>query len=124
MAALVTRGLEEIVRLGTAVGGKRETFSGLSGMGDLVVTAFSPHSRNRQVGKRIGKGESFPEIIASMQMVAEGVTTTKSLYELAKTYQVDMPICRQIYRVLYEDLSPRDGILELMNRDLVDEHPL
>ena len=124
MAALVTRGLEEIIRLGTQLGGKRETFSGLSGMGDLVVTAFSPHSRNRQVGQRIGKGESLQSILGSMEMVSEGVSTTKSLYELAQKQGVDMPICRQIYRVLYENLAPRDGILELMSRDLVDEHPL
>ncbi|MDP6853807.1 MAG: NAD(P)H-dependent glycerol-3-phosphate dehydrogenase [Candidatus Marinimicrobia bacterium] len=124
MAALVTRGLEEIIRLGTTLGGKRETISGLSGMGDLVVTAFSPHSRNRQVGQRIGKGETLQSILASMEMVAEGVSTTKSLYTLAQTLEVDMPICRQIYRVLYEGLVPRDGILELMSRELVDEHPL
>ncbi len=124
MAALVTRGLEEIIRLGTQLGGKRETFSGLSGMGDLVVTAFSPHSRNRQVGQRIGEGDSLSSILASMEMVAEGVSTTKSLYELAQNQGVDMPISRQIYRVLYEGLAPRDGILELMSRELVDEHPL
>ena len=84
MAALVTRGLEEIIRLGTTLGAKRETFSGLSGMGDLIVTAFSPHSRNRQVGERIGQGESLNDILADMEMVAEGVETAEQEYYLSQ----------------------------------------
>ena len=123
MAALVTRGLEEIIRLGTALGAERSTFSGLSGMGDLVVTAFSPHSRNRQVGCKIGKGEKLEEILSNMEMVAEGVETTRSIHELIKQNNIEMPICEQIYKVLFEDLSPRQAILALMGRELVDEHP-
>ncbi len=123
MAALVTRGLEEIIRLGTAFGAERATLSGLSGMGDLVVTAFSPHSRNRQVGERIGRGEDINHILSSMEMVAEGVQTTKSLYNLINEKNIDMPICEQIYHVLFNDISPRKAILTLMGRDLIDEHP-
>ncbi len=122
MAALVTRGLEEIIRLGTALGAERATFSGLSGMGDLMVTAFSLHSRNRQVGIRIGKGEKLKDILSSMEMVAEGVETTRSMHFLSQKHNIEMPICEQVYRVLFEDKSPRQGILELMGRELVDEH--
>jgi glycerol-3-phosphate dehydrogenase (NAD(P)+) len=122
MAALVTRGLEEIIRLGTALGAERATFSGLSGMGDLIVTAFSSHSRNRQVGLRIGKGENLKDILSSMEMVAEGVETARSMHFLSRKHNIEMPICEQVYRVLFEDKSPREGILELMGRELVDEH--
>ena len=124
MAALVTRGLEEIIRFGTRMGAERATFSGLSGMGDLVVTAFSPHSRNRQVGERIGRGEKLNDILASMEMVAEGVETTRSIHDVAQNNNIDMPLCEQIYQVLFEDVSPRQAILELMGRELVDEHPV
>ena len=124
MAALITRGLEEIVRLGTKLGAQRSTFSGLSGMGDLVVTAFSEHSRNRQVGKRIGKGEKLDEILLDMKMVAEGVETTRSMHNLSKKEDVEMPICEQIYRVLFEGVPPRDAILQLMGRELVVEHSI
>ena len=122
MAALVTRGLEEIIRLGTTLGAERATFSGLSGMGDLIVTAFSPHSRNRQVGERIGKGENISAILASMEMVAEGVETARSIHGLTQNNNIEMPICEQIYKVLFENISPRQAILELMSRELVDEH--
>ena len=122
IAALVTRGLEEIIRLGTALGAERATFSGLSGMGDLVVTSFSSHSRNRQVGELIGKGEKLNNILAEMKMVAEGVDTARSIYGLTQKNNIEMPICEQIYKVLFEDVSPRQGILELMGRELVDEH--
>tara|TARA_B100002003_G_scaffold248057_1_gene280994 strand:+ start:19 stop:1011 length:993 start_codon:yes stop_codon:yes gene_type:complete len=122
MAALVTRGLEEIIRYGTRMGAERSTFSGLSGMGDLIVTAFSPHSRNRQVGERIGRGEKLNDILASMEMVAEGVETTRSIHDVAQKNNIDMPLCEQIYQVLFEDVSPRQAILELMGRELVDEH--
>ena len=122
IAALVTRGLEEIIRLGTSLGAERSTFSGLSGMGDLIVTAFSPHSRNRQVGERIGKGEKLSDILAGMEMVAEGVETARSIHGLTQKNNIEMPICEQIYRVLFEEISPRNGILELMGRELVDEH--
>jgi glycerol-3-phosphate dehydrogenase (NAD(P)+) len=124
MAALVTRGLEEIIRYGSKMGAERSTFSGLSGMGDLVVTAFSPHSRNRQVGERIGKGEKLSDILASMEMVAEGVETTRSIHDVAQKNNIDMPLCEQIYQVLFKNVSPRKAILELMGRELVDEHPV
>ena len=124
MAALVTRGLEEIIRFGTRMGADRDTFSGLSGMGDLVVTAFSPHSRNRQVGERIGRGAKLNDILASMEMVAEGVESTRSIHDVTQKNNIDMPICKQIYQVLFEDVSPRQAILELMGRELVDEHPV
>ena len=124
MAALVTRGLEEIIRLGTTLGAERATFSGLSGIGDLIVTAFSPHSRNRQVGECIGKGEKLSDILAGMEMVAEGVETTRSIHGLIQKNNIEMPICEQIYKVLFENISPRQGILELMGRELVDEHPV
>jgi len=123
-AALVTRGLEEITRLGTALGAKRSTFSGLSGIGDLVVTAFSPHSRNRQVGIRIGKDEQLNDILSSMEMVAEGVETTRSLHILSQKHNIEMPICEQIYKVLFQGIPPRQAILDLMGRELVDEHPI
>ena len=122
MAALVTRGLEEIKRLGMLRGAKRSTFSGLSGMGDLVVTAFSPHSRNREVGFRIGQGETLDDILLNMEMVAEGVTTTKSIYNIIKNKNIDMPICEKIYEVLFNNIDPRTAILDLMGRDLIDEH--
>ena len=124
MAALVTRGLEEITRLGLALGADRATFSGLSGLGDLVVTAFSVHSRNRQVGVRIGKGEKLQDIISSMDMVAEGVETARSIYDLSQLHKIEMPICNQVYRVLFEDIPPRDAILKLMGRELVDEYSI
>ena len=122
LAALVTRGLEEIIRLGTGLGAERATFSGLSGMGDLMVTAYSAHSRNRKVGIRLGQGEKLKEILTSIEMVAEGVESTRSIQFLSKQHNIEMPICEQIYQVLFENKSPRSGILELMGRELVDEH--
>lgn len=124
MAALVTRGLEEIIRLGIKMNADRTTLTGLSGMGDLVVTAFSSHSRNRQVGERIGKGESLSNILRTMEMVAEGVETTRSMYTLSEDKNIEMPICHKIYQVLFENTSPRKAILELMGRELIDEHPV
>jgi len=124
MAALVTRGLEEIIRIGTALGAERATLSGLSGMGDLIVTAYSSHSRNRQVGIRIGKGENLNDILSSMEMVAEGIETTRSIHLLSCKYNIEMPICEKIYQVLYAGKPPRQAILELMGRELVDEHPI
>ena len=124
IAALISRGLEEITRLGTKLGARRTTFSGLGGVGDLVVTAFSKHSRNREVGERIGKGERLDAILSSMPMVAEGVETTRSIYELKRSYKIEMPICDQIYSVLFEQKSARTAIMDLMERDLIDEHPI
>jgi len=87
-----------------------------------VVTAFSSHSRNRQVGERIAKGEKLNDILADMEMVAEGVETARSIHGLSQENNIEMPICEQIYKVLFEDVSPGQGILELMGRELVDEH--
>lgn len=101
-AALITRGLSELTRLGTAMGGKRRTFAGLAGMGDLVATCMSSKSRNHHVGFQLGQGKSLNEIIAEMNEVAEGVKTAKAVMELASDYNVDMPISREVYKVLYE----------------------
>ncbi|MGC3989350.1 MAG: NAD(P)H-dependent glycerol-3-phosphate dehydrogenase [Chthoniobacteraceae bacterium] len=116
-AALITRSLAELIRLGTALGGRAETFQGLSGIGDLMVTCFSRHSRNRMVGERLGRGEALADITASMNMVAEGVPTTRSAYEQAQAAKLSTPIIGQIHRILYEGLSPKQAIRELMERD-------
>jgi len=116
-AALITRSLAELIRLGTALGGRAETFQGLSGIGDLMVTCFSRHSRNRMVGERLGRGETLEQITASMNMVAEGVPTSRSAYEQAQALNVSTPIIAQIYRILYEERSPKQAIRELMERD-------
>jgi glycerol-3-phosphate dehydrogenase (NAD(P)+) len=116
-AALVTRSLAELVRLGAALGGRRETFQGLSGIGDLIVTCFSRHSRNRLVGERLGRGEALPEITASMQMVAEGVPTTYSAWECARKYQIETPIIDQIRALLDGQVSAREAMERLLARD-------
>ncbi|MEY5027536.1 MAG: Glycerol-3-phosphate dehydrogenase [Verrucomicrobiota bacterium] len=116
-AALVTRSLAELVRLGCALGGKRETFQGLGGIGDLMVTCFSKHSRNRAVGERLGRGESLSAIVHSMQMVAEGVPTTYSAFECARKLQVDTPIIDQIRSVLEGELNAREALAALLSRD-------
>jgi glycerol-3-phosphate dehydrogenase (NAD(P)+) len=121
MAALVTRGLAEITRLGLALGAERHTFAGLAGIGDLVVTAYSRHSRNRYLGLEIGKGRKVKDILDEMEMVAEGLYTSQSVMGLAEKYRVDMPICREVYRVLFEAKDPRQAITDLMTRDLRDE---
>lgn len=115
-AALMTRGLVEITRLGVALGAERLTFAGLSGMGDLIVTCMSRHSRNRYVGEQIGRGRKLEEILQEMVMVAEGVRTTESAYELAERHHVEMPITREVYRVLFEGKSPRQAVYDLMTR--------
>jgi glycerol-3-phosphate dehydrogenase (NAD(P)+) len=120
-AALVTRSLAELTRLGTALGGKRETFHGLSGMGDLVVTCFSRHSRNRRVGERLARGESLSRIIESMGTTAEGVPTTQSAWELAAQTKVETPIIQVIYSILYEKLRPAEAVNHLLSRDLKAE---
>ncbi len=104
-AAVITRGLAELTRLGVAMGGELPTFSGLAGMGDLIVTAISPHSRNRGVGEQLGKGRSIDEIINEMHMVAEGVKTSKVVMELAERYGVALPIVYEVYQVIYGDSS-------------------
>ena len=116
-AALMTRGLVEITRLGTRCGANADTFAGLSGMGDLIVTCMSRHSRNRFVGEQIGKGRSLQAILSEMVMVAEGVHTTASAYELAKKQKVEMPITEQVYKTLYEGKSPLAAMQELMTRE-------
>ncbi|MDZ7260827.1 MAG: NAD(P)H-dependent glycerol-3-phosphate dehydrogenase [candidate division KSB1 bacterium] len=121
-AALQPRGLVEMVRLGTKMGADPLTFAGLSGMGDLIVTCMSRHSRNRYVGEQVGKGRPLPEVLSEMVMVAEGVKTTQSAYELSKKYQVEMPITEQVYKILFEGKNPRDAMYELMMRDAKPEH--
>jgi len=115
-AALITRGLVEMARLGEACGGRPETFSGLAGMGDLIATCISPHSRNRHVGEQLGKGREIEEIIAQMHMVAEGVKTARVVMECARQYAVELPIAREVYGVLYEGRSARDAYRGLMRR--------
>jgi glycerol-3-phosphate dehydrogenase (NAD(P)+) len=117
-AALLTRGLVEISRLGSALGARRETFFGLSGIGDLIATALSRHSRNRFVGERIGKGESLESILGNMVMVAEGVRTTRAAVALASQLDVELPIIENIHKVLYDGKDPNEAIIELMNRPL------
>jgi len=116
-AALVTRGLVEMGKLGTSLGGKRETFIGLSGVGDLIVTCFSKHSRNRAVGERIGRGEKLGDIVASMRMVAEGIPATYSLHECAIKNKIDAPIVAQIKAVLDGELAPGEGLSRLFSRE-------
>ena len=120
-AALQPRGLVEIVRLATAMGAQAITFAGLSGMGDLIVTCMSQHSRNRYVGEQIGKGRRLDDILKEMVMVAEGVKTTQSAYELSKKYNIEMPITEQVYQVLFENKSTIDALNELMLRGPKEE---
>lgn len=120
-AAVVTRGLVEIMRLGRKLGASPSVFWGISGLGDLVTTCFSPYSRNRQVGERIGKGEKLKDILQKMQMVAEGVETVKSAFHLSKKLGVDMPITREVYCVLYRNKPPKKGVEDLMVRPLKRE---
>jgi len=120
-AALITRGLAEMTRLGCALGARRETMGGLAGMGDLVLTCTGGLSRNRTVGAELGKGRKLEEITGSMRMVAEGIGTTAATWSLAKRLGIEMPITGQMYAVLYEGRSPRDAIRELMERPLKAE---
>lgn len=115
-AALITRGLVEINRLGVEMGARSDTFAGLSGMGDLVVTCMSRHSRNRYVGEQIGRGRSLDDILGEMVMVAEGVKTTLSAYEIAQARNVEMPITEQVYLTLFENKKPEDALHDLMTR--------
>ncbi|MDP2173693.1 MAG: NAD(P)H-dependent glycerol-3-phosphate dehydrogenase [Candidatus Cloacimonadaceae bacterium] len=121
IGALLTRGIVEIQRFGVALGAKPDTFLGLSGIGDLITTATSLHSRNRFVGCEIGKGRKLKEIIASMNMIAEGVATTRSVWQSAQKLGVEMPIVNQVYAVLYEDKDPHTAISDLMTRELKAE---
>jgi len=120
-AALITRGLTEIRRLGTQMGARPDTFAGLSGIGDLLLTCTGALSRNYTVGKKIGEGKKTKEILSEMRMVAEGVKTAKSVYNLSRKLNVEMPICHEIYHILYEDDSPIAAVRRLMTRDLKNE---
>ncbi len=115
-AALLTRGLAEIVRLGVAMGAKKETFYGLSGLGDLTTTCVSSYSRNRWLGEEIGKGKKLKDVLKETEMIVEGVATSKSAYELSKKYGVEMPITSEIYKVLYENKDPEKAVHDLMTR--------
>jgi glycerol-3-phosphate dehydrogenase (NAD(P)+) len=116
-AALMTRGIAEIARLGVAMGAQRETFSGLSGIGDLIVTCTSMHSRNRRAGILIGQGVPLSEALEKVHMVVEGVKTTSAAYELAQKYNVNMPIVSEAYKVLFEGKSPKKAVTDLMLRE-------
>ncbi|MEK6454578.1 NAD(P)H-dependent glycerol-3-phosphate dehydrogenase [Caldifermentibacillus hisashii] len=120
-AALMTRGLAEIARLGTKMGANPLTFSGLTGIGDLIVTCTSMHSRNWRAGNALGKGESLQEILHNMGQTVEGVRTTKAAYQLAEKYQVNMPISTILYKVLFENLNPKAAVDELMTRKKTHE---
>lgn len=119
--ALITRGLAEIIRLGTALGASQETFYGLSGLGDLVTTCMSRQSRNWNVGYRLGQGERWPDIKKSLTMVAEGVPTAESARRLAERHGVEMPIARAVHQIIFEDKDPRRAIEELMTREAKPE---
>ncbi len=120
-AAIMTRGIVEIARLGTALGANPKTFSGLSGIGDLIATCMSKHSRNRYVGEEVGKGRNLQDVLKDMQMVAEGVATTKSACELASKVNVEVPIMQEVYNVLFNGKDPHDATLDLMMRDPKNE---
>lgn len=116
-AALITRGLAELTRLGVAMGGQKETFMGLAGAGDLILTCTDNASRNRRVGLALGQGKKLPDILSELGQEAEGVATTRELYQLAKKSNVEMPITAQVYRVLYENLPPQNAVEALLKRE-------
>jgi glycerol-3-phosphate dehydrogenase (NAD(P)+) len=120
-AALITRAMAEIRRLGKAMGANPRTFSGLSGYGDLILTCTGDLSRNHTVGRELAAGKRLKDILGAMRMVAEGVRTAKSVYQLSSRLGVEMPISRQTYRILYEELPPREALYELMARELKSE---
>ena len=121
-AALITRGIKEISRLGVAMGANSETLNGLSGIGDLIVTCASRHSRNRKAGMLIGRGYTMQEAMDEVKMVVEGVYSAKAAIALAKKYDIDMPIIEQVNSVLFEDQPAKDAVMELMLRDKKAEH--
>ena len=120
-AALMTRGMMEITRLGEAMGAKVKTFRGLSGYGDLIVTCLSKHSRNRRLGQLIGEGKALDDITSDMSMIAEGIYTAKSVHQLQLKHNVEMPIHEAIYQVLFEKKDPKNSVVELMTRRLSEE---
>ena len=120
-AALLTRGINEITRMGVALGAKKETFAGLTGIGDLIVTCLSKHSRNRFVGEEIGKGKTLEQILSEMVMVAEGVKTTRSTRDLSQKLGIEMPITDAVFSVLFENKMPKQAVAELMGRTMKEE---
>jgi glycerol-3-phosphate dehydrogenase (NAD(P)+) len=120
-AALITRGMTEIRRLGKRMGANPRTFTGLAGYGDLILTCTGDLSRNHALGKKIAAGRKLSDILGEMRMVAEGVRTARSVYNLSNKLGVEMPICHQTYRILYEELPPREALYQLMTRDLKPE---
>jgi len=120
-AALMTRGMSEIIKIGTKLGGKTKTFYGLTGMGDLIVTCTSMHSRNRRAGILIGQGISMENACEKIGMVVEGIKATRAFYELKEKEQISMPITDVLYKVLFEGKNPKDGVHELMSRNKKDE---
>ncbi len=121
-AALITRGISEIARLGMAMGGQFETFSGLTGIGDLIVTCASMHSRNRRAGILIGQGKSYDEAMAEVKMVVEGVYSAKAAMRLSKKYKIDLPIIEQVNLILFDNKPANEAMKDLMGRDKKDEH--
>ena len=121
-AAIMTRGINEIMRFGLKLKAKKETFFGLSGIGDLIVTCSSPYSRNRFVGEQVGAGKKLKTVLNEMKMVAEGVATTKSAFDLSKKYNTEMPITEQVYSILFKNKSPITATKNLMQRSLKKEH--
>jgi len=121
-AAIITRGLAEIIRLGKKIGAQEKTFSGLAGIGDLIVTCQSKHSRNRYVGEELGKGRSIDDIIGSMTMVAEGVKNTLSLYHFSKHLGVEMPLTEELYKIIYEKQNLKESLKSLLGRKEKYEH--
>ena len=120
-AALVTRCLAELLRLGIRMGGNARTFYGLSGVGDLIATCFSRHSRNREVGERLGQGDRLDQITSRMRTVAEGIPTTKSAFECARRFEVDTPIIDQVHAMLYEEKAPAQALTDLLQREQKSE---
>lgn len=123
-AALMTRGLHEITRLGVAMGAKEKTFAGLSGVGDLIVTCTSMHSRNRRAGILLGQGKSLKETLEAVHMTVEGVSATEAAYRLGKKYNVELPITNQAYAVLFEGKNPAEAVRDLMTRSIKSEDQL
>lgn len=121
-AAIMTRGINEIMRLGLKLNAKRDTFFGLAGIGDLIVTCSSVHSRNRSVGEQLGQGKKLKTILKEMKMVAEGVTTTKAAFELSRKLDIELPITNQVYNILFKDKDPLTATKILMKRNLKEEN--
>lgn len=120
-AAVLTRGLVEITRLGMSLGARQETFYGLSGLGDLVTTCFSPSSRNRTVGEALGRGQKIKDVLGHMHAVAEGVVTADAVYHLAKKKKINMPIVTEVYKIIFKNKSPETAMKDLMGRALKSE---